>query len=344
MTRFRNGDLDCQFTEESLCRWRVDEVRSFNKIWNFSPPSVEKGQRLYSSVNDLINQKKSGVEDLKYLKRPRKNLKTGSYIYLSPLTENRTRTSILTTPKIVTSSAVMLRIKFWYILFEVNNHAITHANLSVNILLSNGTVLRMWGLEGSQGPKWKYANIELQMPEMSELAVFIEATVGDLWQNLIAIDGLVVEKVGLDRWSEWSEWSRCVGTCRSGIRYRTRICLNRAVKACLGNSSEYEPCPNSCRKVRETGSDSLPMEAILKPCGAIYELFSSGMTFITSPDYLNQYDRGLECFYLVKADPGMKIVATVNELDIQKYDATGGCIDSLEFRYFSLGQPGPRFV
>jgi len=82
----------------------------------------------------------------------------------------------------------------------------------------------------------------------------------------------------------------------------------------------------------------------LEPCGAVYDLYSSGMAFITSPNYLDQYGRGLECFYLVKTDPGMKIVATVNDLDIQRYDRTGECVDSLEFRYFSIGQPGPRFV
>ena len=120
------------------------------------------------------------------------------------------------------------------------------------------------------------------------------------------------------KWTDWSEWSRCVGTCHSSVQYRTRICLTRPTRKCAGKNSDLRACPNSCKSKRDSSSFSeissmlknvskthIDVAVLNEPnnlpvCGGLYELGSSGMRYITSPNFLYQYPRAIECSYLIK--------------------------------------------
>lgn len=126
--------------------------------------------------------------------------------------------------------------------------------------------------------------------------------------------------LGNGRWSDWSAWSRCIGTCHSSVQYRTRVCPSRLTGRCQpGSNSEVRPCPNRCRVRRDSANVNaisdmlknssqvhLDVSSVLKEpnglsdCGGLYELGSYGMRFITSPNFLKQYPRAIECYYLIK--------------------------------------------
>lgn len=133
-------------------------------------------------------------------------------------------------------------------------------------------------------------------------------------------------------WSNWSAWSRCIGTCHSSIEYRTRVCPSRLISRCPGSNNEVRPCPNRCRIRR----DSLHVNKIsdmlknnsqvhldvsvleepigLSDCGGVYDLGSYGMRFITSPNFLKQYPRAIECYYLIKVCELIRKYLTSNSL------------------------------
>ena len=141
-------------------------------------------------------------------------------------------------------------------------------------------------------------------------------------------------------WSNWSEWSRCIGVCKNSIRYRTRICRNRAVEPCKGKSNEYEKCPaTSCKRTKRdagvynsssflrdfilekfkinkahestTGTCNnsilksnliklIERKALKKLCGGIYRLKKNQKVIISSPNYPFQYNKSLICNYLIQ--------------------------------------------
>ncbi|RNA22052.1 blastula protease 10-like [Brachionus plicatilis] len=63
---------------------------------------------------------------------------------------------------------------------------------------------------------------------------------------------------------------------------------------------------------------------------------------ISSPLYPYEYPSGANCIYLLKSPSGTKIQLQITDLDLQKTHLNF-CLDSLELRYYHLGQPGPIF-
>ncbi len=82
---------------------------------------------------------------------------------------------------------------------------------------------------------------------------------------------------------------------------------------------------------------------------------------LTSPNYPNQYTSNLRCNFLIKVSfqgiqnkafailhdfvnkktsiPGKRLSVEGLDLDLEQTGNT--CVDGLELRYYSLGQPGP---
>ncbi|XP_061169172.1 blastula protease 10-like [Saccostrea echinata] len=76
-------------------------------------------------------------------------------------------------------------------------------------------------------------------------------------------------------------------------------------------------------------------------CGGIITLSSGVEQTITSPNYPNNYDTGVDCVWLIKAPSNEHVQLTIDFMDIADngFDA---CYHWLEIRYNLLGQSGPE--
>ncbi|CAF0843095.1 unnamed protein product [Brachionus calyciflorus] len=80
----------------------------------------------------------------------------------------------------------------------------------------------------------------------------------------------------------------------------------------------------------------------IRRCGGIYDLSLTKKITISSPAYPYQYPSSSKCNYLLKSPPNTKIYVKIIDLDLAK-SARNTCVDSLELRYFHLGQQGPLY-
>lgn len=143
-------------------------------------------------------------------------------------------------------------------------------------------VKNVWAIEDNQGPEWHFADIIIDLQPL-EFAIFFETSRDTSILSLIAIDDIKVTNSNFLKsstrkpettiqklsstfssvipgnwnpdskppthehsWSEWTSWSRCIGSCRYRVRYRTRVCMNQIRNKCLGKSNEFEPCASNC--------------------------------------------------------------------------------------------------
>ena len=75
-------------------------------------------------------------------------------------------------------------------------------------------------------------------------------------------------------------------------------------------------------------------------CGGRYTLALNQNLVITSPNYPNQYYKNQRCNYFITSPIDTKIKVKLNDIDLEE-SSKNICIDGLEIRYYSLGQPGP---
>jgi hypothetical protein len=69
-------------------------------------------------------------------------------------------------------------------------------------------------------------------------------------------------------------------------------------------------------------------------------MLSTGKFTLKSPNYPFQYASNLRCNYYLKSPTNTKITIKILDIDLED-SLKDTCIDGLELRYFSLGQPGP---
>ena len=84
-------------------------------------------------------------------------------------------------------------------------------------------------------------------------------------------------------------------------------------------------------------------EMIYDTCGGEYTMSLNQNLKIQSPNYPNHYDSNLRCNYYIKSPSNTKISLKLIDVDLEE-SSKNVCIDGLEVRYYSLGQPGPMFV
>jgi hypothetical protein len=158
-----------------------------------------------------------------------------------------------------------------------------------------------------------------------------------------------------DGWSEWSDWSKCSGSNCDSVQFRTRKCLDYFTDKCKGQSKEYKTCgPCYPRRKKYNFLDNVFNESepvyerrsrsALQSCGGTYEMsYTRQTTFIQSPNYPKQYPTSLKCTYLFKSPQQTKILLRFLDLDLEQ-TKIDSCVDSIEARYYNLGQPGPVLV
>lgn len=78
-------------------------------------------------------------------------------------------------------------------------------------------------------------------------------------------------------------------------------------------------------------------------CGGEFTLSLNQNLIIQSPNYPNQYDSNLRCNYLIRSPENTTITLKLLDIDLEE-SPNNICIDGLEIRYYSLGQPGPMLV
>jgi hypothetical protein len=84
-------------------------------------------------------------------------------------------------------------------------------------------------------------------------------------------------------------------------------------------------------------------DVIYDSCGGEYALSLNQKLKIQSPNYPSQYDPNLRCNYYIKSPKNTKITIKLIDVDLEE-SSKNVCVDGLEVRYYSLGQPGPVLV
>ncbi|CAF2046305.1 unnamed protein product [Rotaria magnacalcarata] len=63
---------------------------------------------------------------------------------------------------------------------------------------------------------------------------------------------------------------------------------------------------------------------------------------ITSPNYPNLYPMNALCYYYIRAPQSLRVILQFTDFNIPTYNRNS-CDDSVEIRYYHLGQPGPTY-
>jgi hypothetical protein len=132
-------------------------------------------------------------------------------------------------------------------------------------------------------------------------------------------------------WSEWTQWSNC--SCEQEYNFRARVCRARDRRACIGPEVEYRKC--TCPKLMK---DQPEIE-----CGGQFNLTQTRQQIrVTSPNYPQQYPSNKICNYLIRSPNGTNISLRIVDIDLE-VSQKSICVDYIEMRYYSFGQPGPSY-
>ncbi|CAF1119088.1 unnamed protein product, partial [Brachionus calyciflorus] len=176
-------------------------------------------------------------------------------------------------------------------------------------------------------------------------------------------------------WTPWYIASGCFLQCGTEYFERKRFCqVGSRGDNCEGPETEFKLCPNpECNNITEfnatmNSSDNF-MKILANPiqvqtnllesgknlgmvnidsslkvsnkCGDVINLDLNETVQITSPGYPEKYELGLECSYLVKSENNSRIRVNVEYISLES-TSLNACPDSVEIRYYALGQPGLR--
>lgn len=108
----QKGSLSCDFTEESLCNWNVDQARSTITTVYFSAPMPDK----QFSIDRIITRK--DLYKFDQLARPETTNPRGSYIYMKRDHRYTRNTMLLSTPRIQSTEN---SIAFLKLVFKFSN-------------------------------------------------------------------------------------------------------------------------------------------------------------------------------------------------------------------------------
>lgn len=141
-------------------------------------------------------------------------------------------------------------------------------------------------------------------------------------------------------------------------------------KSCIGPDNDFKLCPNNgCQNLTEFNSTqnftlmsfeesnfnisnkkpvknnkplALDLELrTINTCGKSLKLEANETIQITSPGYPEDYPLEIECSYLIKTNNESKIRLSFEYINIES-TSFYTCPDSVEIRYYALGQPGIR--
>lgn len=190
----------------------------------------------------------------------------------------------------------------------------------------------LWSRNGSQSVNWIEDKIDIELLPPKSL-IFFEAQLdghnyGDIGLSQIKY---TLGKCNLQTtWSEWTPWSNC--TCEQQYNFRVRECRVRDRRACKGPEIEYRKCV--CSKISEQKDVD---------CGGQFNLNQTIQQIrVISPNYPQQYPTNKKCYYLIRSPTETKISLRIIDLDLEVSEKNI-CVDYIEMRYFSFGQPGPSY-
>ncbi|CAF4582030.1 unnamed protein product [Rotaria sp. Silwood1] len=78
-------------------------------------------------------------------------------------------------------------------------------------------------------------------------------------------------------------------------------------------------------------------------CSRVIDLTTTNtIASITSPNYPNLYPTNAQCYYYIRAPQTYRVILQFTDFNIPTYNRNS-CADSVEIRYYHLGQPGPTY-
>ncbi|CAF2530092.1 unnamed protein product [Rotaria sp. Silwood2] len=78
-------------------------------------------------------------------------------------------------------------------------------------------------------------------------------------------------------------------------------------------------------------------------CSRVIDLTTTNtIASITSPNYPNFYPTNAQCYYYIRAPQTYRVILQFTDFNIPTYNRNS-CDDSVEIRYYHLGQPGPTY-
>ncbi|CAF0802218.1 unnamed protein product [Rotaria sordida] len=78
-------------------------------------------------------------------------------------------------------------------------------------------------------------------------------------------------------------------------------------------------------------------------CSRVIDLTTTyTIASITSPNYPNLYPTNAQCYYYIRAPQSYRVILQFTDFNIPTYNRNS-CDDSVEIRYYHLGQPGPTY-
>lgn len=159
--------------------------------------------------------------------------------------------------------------------------------------------------------------------------------------------------------------------CGTEYYERRRFCqIGEGEKSCTGPVSDFQLCPNQeCQNITDFNStenftlsffqepsvntsvnnllpkfEPLALNSELRTiskCGQNVILEANETIQLTSPDYPEEYPMEIECSNLIRTNNGSKIKFDFEFINIES-TSINSCPDSVEIRYYALGQPGIR--
>ncbi|XP_065072088.1 uncharacterized protein LOC135696579 [Rhopilema esculentum] len=125
-------------------------------------------------------------------------------------------------------------------------------------------------------------------------------------------------------WSDWGPWSLCSKECNGGRRRRYRQCNN--------------PAPRFGGKICK-GKYFIESICNLQPCEKCGGFLKGSKGEFTSPNYPRDYPNLQNCTWIIKGDPGKRII-----LHFESFRFEGSFADHVrcQFDFLTIRQDGPR--
>ncbi|RNA39322.1 blastula protease 10-like [Brachionus plicatilis] len=356
-------NLTCDFTE-GLCSWSQEKFRDqIDFILN----------RGRSFAAEYLNS--VGILD-------DHTFNQSGYLYVDTyFVKYRFESAELKSPLVKVKSKTNFCISFWYHMFGNDLVLPGELSVYLHQPFFSQNLTKIWSRAGRQDQNqsdWLYAQLDLEV--MSEFRIVFKAQrfsgfLGDIGLDDIQFDeGFCSEPdTAPTEWTPWYILSGCFLECGTEYYERQRYCqIGIGEKSCNGPETDFQLCPNpECQNLTDFNStenftisffqeptlnlsidiknplpnvEPVELNSALKTvrqCGQTVYLEVNETIQLASPGYPQEYPLETECSYLIRTENGSKIHLSFEYINIES-TAINTCPDSVEIRYYALGQPGLR--